>query len=374
MCHVLQAQLRAEAQAARRRAAALAARGYDTDDEEDIPDEQLALTLGVDPSVSSRSSSMRGAGRRMDSWGLLDSLDDAMSSGNDNNAMFSSTAAAAASGVPGAATAAGGRYIAGAITGLAVAATFRRLKAYARVDAASGAVKLEPREINRWVGAKIGYEEERRRLAREAELAASGYSSTAAYYQQHVYTQPQNPWLNNNQQQQQIWRQQQQLWRQQQQQSAAGPAQQHDATAADISSGNSSSSVGCPTSPASPGQPSQSSAAAAAPRQIGTYRPGPGSASPGSQDPLSGPSQFGLTGRPGARSSLEQQSRDIRLGFTAAPGAAAAGSGLQQRPPTPSSNHHNQQQHRGNRKSSSSSSSKDGSHADSSEVSDVQQQ
>ncbi|WIA13975.1 hypothetical protein OEZ85_002539 [Tetradesmus obliquus] len=165
-----QAQLRAEAEAARWRAAALAARRFNGDDsdDEDMPDDQLSLSFGAGSVTNNIANGDQGAGssvrqqlqqqlqqRAMQqqqrqrsgyqaggSWESLDSLDEATAE------QYNSASASAAAGPPGTATLAAGRYLAGAITGLAVAATFRRLKAYVRVDAAAGALKLEPREIN----------------------------------------------------------------------------------------------------------------------------------------------------------------------------------------------------------------------------------
>ena len=70
-------------------------------------------------------------------------------------------------------------YEAGSITGLAVAATCRRLKTYARMDAVGGLLRLDPREINRWIGAKLGYEEERRKAQKEAVAAGKEAASAA---------------------------------------------------------------------------------------------------------------------------------------------------------------------------------------------------
>lgn len=54
---------------------------------------------------------------------------------------------------------------AGEVTGLGVAATLYRAKAYARIDAPAGELVMTAREINRWVGRKLVN-------ARAAELAA----------------------------------------------------------------------------------------------------------------------------------------------------------------------------------------------------------
>lgn len=71
-------------------------------------------------------------------------------------------------------------YEAGAITGLAVAATLRRMKAYAKVDAVSGTLRLEPRELNRWVAAKLDHAEQRERLERESNIASAQQAAAGA--------------------------------------------------------------------------------------------------------------------------------------------------------------------------------------------------
>uniref|UniRef100_A0A383VR28 PROP1-like PPR domain-containing protein n=1 Tax=Tetradesmus obliquus TaxID=3088 RepID=A0A383VR28_TETOB len=351
-----QAQLRAEAEAARWRAAALAARRFNGDDsdDEDMPDDQLSLSFGAGSVTNNVTNGDQGAGssvrqqlqqqlqqRAMQqqqrqrsgyqaggSWESLDSLDEATAE------QYNSASASAAAGPPGTATLAAGRYLAGAITGLAVAATFRRLKAYVRVDAAAGALKLEPREINRWLGAKLGYEEERRRLAREAEMAAAGYSSTtsysstAAYYQQHVYVQPQQgaPWMKQGrqQQQQQFWQQQQQQQQgaEQPQQQAAGAA---EAAAAPAAQQDQQQHTGSDAAPAA------AAAAAGRPRSA-AFKGKPGSRSNPAEQllGLSGPpGHFGVPGR--GRPALDQQARNIRLGLgSTAAAAAGAAAGQQQ--------------------------------------------
>ena len=185
-------------------------------------------------------------------------------------------------------------HMAGDATGLAVAATFRRSKAFAKVDAAGGVVRLSAREINRWVGAKARFEEERRRQAQLAADAAEGRAYGALP-------------------------------------PGAIPLRR-SAAAAPVANAPASPTGSYDAFDAAPGT------AAAAPAQSpasGLPPPRADAPPPGSVPFRAPPPGFGFGGAPGglaAGSNLAEQQRRIRLGL-GAPGAAPEGQQFQ--PPQP---------------------------------------